>query len=430
MHPQRTREPQADTHTSKSHAESSSDPGPPANGIGTFPLLQIFLLDGMEGLVSLPILAKLAVLNSVFHQHISGSPIYQHLWRNAILKHLQGRSTIVFYNSHIRFWFALGRQPDTHSWPVICAPSALDRLASAGLSHALCIQLEDVHLSSLSGIPFRRSLRISDLRLSGNFLDSVPSETLEELPQLQKLNLSKNTLTSLPSTLGLLIHLKELNLSQNQLTYLPEEIGCLTKLEVLNVSNNCLSSLPQSLGCLESLQSLDLAASRSVPLQGRRGSSNAHVSSWIPDSLGALRSLRHLDLSSNRLGHLPTALCALSSLLVLSIRSNLIESLPDSIGRLRDLCTLDASMNRLSTLPNEIGRLGNLEELDLAHNQLHALPSSLGQLAALTYLDVSSNRIKSLPSELRNLHGLEIVYAHNNQLSPGTATSQPFSVIL
>jgi Leucine-rich repeat (LRR) protein len=79
-------------------------------------------------------------------------------------------------------------------------------------------------------------------------------DSLWQLTQLQKLNLSSNQLTALPESLGQLIQLQELNFSGNQLTTLPESLGQLTQLQDLDLSSNKMIALPESLENLINLK--------------------------------------------------------------------------------------------------------------------------------------------------------------------------------
>lgn len=76
--------------------------------------------------------------------------------------------------------------------------------------------------------------------------------------QAERLDLTKCSLTTLPSSVKELTHMKEFYLYQNKLVTLPTEIGCLVNLHILAVNENSLTSLPDSLANLKQLKVLDL----------------------------------------------------------------------------------------------------------------------------------------------------------------------------
>jgi Leucine-rich repeat (LRR) protein len=97
------------------------------------------------------------------------------------------------------------------------------------------------------------------LDLSGQGLTSIPSYVFNET-NLEELNVSNNSLTgAIQSQVGQLKNLKVLNASNNQMTGVPAEVGQLTKLEVLDLSNNKLTGLPNELGNLKNLKTLNLS---------------------------------------------------------------------------------------------------------------------------------------------------------------------------
>lgn len=76
--------------------------------------------------------------------------------------------------------------------------------------------------------------------------------------QLQRLDLSKLDMQSLPSSIKDLTQLTELFLYKNKLSKIPEELGCLVNLLTLALNENHLMSLPDSLQNLQKLKMLDL----------------------------------------------------------------------------------------------------------------------------------------------------------------------------
>jgi hypothetical protein len=104
------------------------------------------------------------------------------------------------------------------------------------------------------------SLQLPDNNLSGQ----VPS-TLNGLYALQVIDLHSSTKASTNSnkllgnvpSLGNLTGLRVLDLSMNSISSLPSDIGSNGMLEVLSVSNNDLSALPVSLGSLRNLRVLE-----------------------------------------------------------------------------------------------------------------------------------------------------------------------------
>lgn len=75
---------------------------------------------------------------------------------------------------------------------------------------------------------------------------------------LQKLYLSHNKLTAVPTAISKLVHLKVLDLSHNLLTELPNQIGLLFNLKFLFLFDNKLRTLPQNFGSLFQLDFLGL----------------------------------------------------------------------------------------------------------------------------------------------------------------------------
>lgn len=125
------------------------------------------------------------------------------------------------------------------------------------------------------------------------------------------------SLTTLSSSLAGLARLVHLDLSFNSLETLPDCVPQMHGLGALLLSHNRLSELPEALGGLPALTFLAVTHNR---LQ------------TLPTALGALSTLQRLDLSENLLDTLPPEIGGLSSLAELSLASNRLQSLPASLG--------------------------------------------------------------------------------------------------
>ena len=154
--------------------------------------------------------------------------------------------------------------------------------------------------------------------------------------QCKRLDLTKCSITALPSSIKDLTHLQEIYLYQNKLVTLPPEVGQLVNLKILAANENSMTSLPDSLVNLKHLQILDL----------RHNKLND-----IPDVVYKLTSLQTLYLRFNRIRVVGEEISHLSNLTMLSLRENKIKELPAGIGKLTQLGTFDASNNHLETLP-------------------------------------------------------------------------------
>jgi Leucine-rich repeat (LRR) protein len=244
-----------------------------------------------------------------------------------------------------------------------------------------------------------QNLRFLDL--TRNSLTTLPPE-IEQLKQLRGLWVRDNQLTSLPHEIGQLALLQTLWLSHNQLTTLPPEIEQLKQLRGLWVSHNHLSSLPHEIGQLARLQKLDIG--------------NNQLSS-LPHEIGQLKQLQELMVYHNQLTSLPHEIGQLALLQQLVVDNNQLTSLPHEIGQLKQLHMLVLSQNQLTSLPHEIGQLARLQKLDIGNNQLTYLPPEIGQLALLQELWVDHNQLTSLPAEIMRLAQEIYIHLGNNHLT-------------
>ncbi|XP_039696409.1 p53-induced death domain-containing protein 1 isoform X5 [Pteropus medius] len=221
-------------------------------------------------------------------------------------------------------------------------------------------------------------LEVEFLQLSGHedpqLLEATLARVPRSLPHLRSLVLKggqcrdalgaclPGSLTTLLSSLGGLARLVHLDLSFNSLETLPDCVPQMRGLGALLLSRNRLSELPEALGALPALTFLAVTHNR---LQ------------TLPTALGTLSTLQHLDLSENLLDTLPPEIGGLSSLAELSLASNRLRSLPASLAGLRSLRLLILHSNLLASVPAGLGHLPLLTRLDLRDNQLRDVPPEL-----------------------------------------------------
>ncbi|KAF0683062.1 Aste57867_24842 [Aphanomyces stellatus] len=231
------------------------------------------------------------------------------------------------------------------------------------------------------------------------------SSRVWNLEHLQRLVLSRNKLTRLPSAIQDLTAL--LDVSHNLLTTLPA--GLQTTLTLLHVdaSHNQIAAFSPRLWKLKSLVHLDLSFNALVQLPFVEGDLKLlkETGAWQV-GIGLLTALTHLDLSHNGLTQCPTLLDKCAALKFVDLSYNEMEALDTEFGNLRALETCRVQHNRLVELPDSTGRMALLQTLDASHNCLETLPPSIGSLESLAHLDLASNHLTTLPITLKALTAL------------------------
>lgn len=129
--------------------------------------------------------------------------------------------------------------------------------------------------------------KLTTLDLSGNKLTAFPTTPIGAMTKLQYLYLQKNSLTSIPSTIGKLTALKVLDASDNKITKLDAAISKCTKITKMNLANNKLKTIP-SLKALTKLKctgtdyyALNLCGNSISQTNVRKYTNTVLTSAWV-----------------------------------------------------------------------------------------------------------------------------------------------------
>ncbi|KAI8647934.1 hypothetical protein BD408DRAFT_334248 [Parasitella parasitica] len=214
----------------------------------------------------------------------------------------------------------------------------------------------------------------------------------QQWSQLTKLNLSRQSLTSLEDLSSCFPNLETLKVSHNELRTLS---GLPASLIYLYASHNKL--LEVDIYHLDKLQHLDVSHNRINQFE----------------SMIELKSLRSLNANHNSITSCK-AFQDLKSLVTLSLKANCIRRLVnfESAHRDNQLEFLDVAYNRIECL-DSIESLVHLRELNADHNELKYI--QLNQpLERLCKLQLSFNRLKSFDAS--PFPDIRILYLDDNQI--------------
>ncbi|QJW90472.1 leucine-rich repeat domain-containing protein [Spirosoma taeanense] len=254
---------------------------------------------------------------------------------------------------------------------------------------------------------------LEELDLSKNSLHELPARLTANIPTLKRLSLLYNAIPNDSVFITRNNHLISLNLQGNRLTRIPSSVRRNRRLESLWMGNNALSEVDiQTLRRLRRLNDLNLY--------------NAGLTR-IPKTIGRLKQIRVLDLYYNKLTELPRQLGRMKQLEQLAVAHNDLKELPPSLAKLRRLRVLFAHHNRISKLPDQFERLQSLRVLDIGYNWVTVVPPVLSSLPALEELSLNNNNIQEFPTVLNEIRNLRKVYLGSNPLFGREAMASPFA---
>jgi Leucine-rich repeat (LRR) protein len=265
------------------------------------------------------------------------------------------------------------------------------------------------------------SVQLAKAALSRKQLSNFPEDEFIGQEQIVNIiDLSRNSLSSIPKTIALFTNMIELDISNNRISRLPDEIVALKNLRTLICKNNRLdtSSIPKDFGICASLETVNFSGNTMLD---------------FPMQLTEIGTLKSVYLGGNRIRQLPPAIQNLQRLEILYLGGNQLTSIPVELSCLPRLMSLVLSDNRIESVPAQLAQLHNLKSLSLHNNRITTLPPQIVSLGDLCELSLRGNPlvvrfVRDLtwqPPSLLELAGRTI----KNRGIPYTAEDLPHSLI-
>ncbi|KAJ5168888.1 Adenylate cyclase [Penicillium canariense] len=299
------------------------------------------------------------------------------------------------------------------------------------------LNLASAKLSQFRDAMFENLPNVSKLILDKNHLTSISAQ-IGKLRRLEHFSIIKNPLGSLPASIGCLAELKEFNARECNLKALPNEIWHCAKLETLNVSTNLLTTFPKhgapqplvpgeptttpvttpalsGTPNYEELGPLDEVdfrrPSHSQPSGGAVGSGSSPNGSYRnPSNTPSIGQTGGRKVSTASRTATDTSNGSRKD-------SNISQHATTSsfAGSLRNLYLADNQLD--DDIFRELARLPELRIVNLSYNELTELPQGvLKRWPLISELYLSGNELTSLPSDdLEEGSNLKVLHINANR---------------
>ncbi|RNA38661.1 leucine-rich repeat-containing 40 [Brachionus plicatilis] len=264
---------------------------------------------------------------------------------------------------------------------------------------------------------FYKCSKLKDLDLSFNQIKEIDDKTFNNLISLVNFYIRDNKLCSLSQSIKNLKNLERIDLSNNDLSALPNELAELEYVKQLLISGNPLRTIRRDIinrGTDAILKHLK----NQIKVTENQESQNSEE--MMLKSENIIKSSKIFDLSYKKISIITPSIinyCKQSTASVLNVMKNSLSDLPEEIGELNNqLNEVNASFNLFTLMPKSILKLTNLSYLDFRGNRISDLPIEFNQLKSLRELIISDNKFQIIPDCVYQLPILENLFANNNQI--------------
>ena len=264
--------------------------------------------------------------------------------------------------------------------------------------------------------------QLVQLRASKNEINQL--DDLSLFQSLLSIDVSHNSIKSLPPSLFLLPAIQSIDAGFNKLKIVPKEISNCSTMSRLILSKNIISVLPDTWQQCVSLVHFDIVDNKikrlpyslgfapllkqffykdnpleSPPVEVLQAGSSEVTLRYLFRMQTALQTLA-LDASAFGFVSVHSDIFVLTQLRQLNLSNNELSKLPSELSLMTDLTMLILSGNAFSIVPSVLTTLEDLTELDLSENFLVKLPAQLGFLRKMRKLNVEGNPLKEPPLEV------------------------------
>ncbi|XP_050407188.1 leucine-rich repeat-containing protein 40 [Patella vulgata] len=262
-----------------------------------------------------------------------------------------------------------------------------------------------------------RFSNLSTLIVRRNQIEELP-DCLSDLKNLTVLDLSDNSLRSIPQTL-LFLRLERLILKNNRIEIISVDVLEMIYLVELNVKGNPLRAPNPSI-CSKGVDGIFKYLRQVSGMMPQIGAqSNAYVTVNTKKDVTEIIEFHPKIIAQNAYDCILSSRFFSETLQELFICGVKCPVIPLSISRCVNLKMVDFHDNYIVTIPIEIVHLQKLEILNLSNNSITTIPPYVGFLRSLKRLNLASNNMTQLPLSFLNLTQLEdLDLSGNNMTSP------------
>ena len=243
-----------------------------------------------------------------------------------------------------------------------------------------------------------------DLSSMGIKAPTLPLE-VTNLTSVTSLNLAKNAMPMLSSSINYMVSLTDLDVSDCvNLKQLSSEMGAMKQLTRIGLDGTTLMSPPPEVVSNGAEPIVEYLAT----LHAARFTHALHLSNievrQVDPAIGHIPGLTHLNLSSNKINVISSTLSKLVDLQTLELQSNDIVTLPRALEHCTSLTYVDLSDNRMEGpvfADLWVGAWYNIKHLNIKQNdRLSRLPLALSNWTALTKLEIDAQQFTQPPIEV------------------------------
>ncbi len=249
---------------------------------------------------------------------------------------------------------------------------SIDTGAFEGLEKIKVISLLDNRFDDKSNLEeINNCQNVEIIYFTQNKLKKIPDWNL---PNLQLLGLSDNSIQELSVGSYYFERLRNLGLRSNKLESLPDSLPNMPLLDTLYLDDNLISAFPSHMN-YPKLKVLSVGGNKIVSFKNLMGCPLLQ------------------DLSCDKMA---------------------LQEFPMDILGLKNLTSINFSENEIKNIPDSIIALTRLKSLYLFGNLLNKLPENFTGLEKLEYLYLSANKFENFPKQLLEMKQLKLITFENN----------------